>query len=154
MAASIVKMLAYNPRINFCDHLKETRMLEQLYSYIIHLLSAFVMIGVYTAVYLKITPFDEIALIRKGGVAAALSFGGTTLGFSLTVGSSILHSDSYTIFLMWTGAAAVVQILTYLFISKMLPSLNDDLNNNNVAMGAFMGSLSLIVGIINAACLS
>lgn len=129
-------------------------MLPQIYNYLIHLLSAFAAIGVFTVIYCKVTPFDEIALIRKGCVAAALSFGGATLGFAVTVASSILHSDTYDMFLMWTGFAAIAQIITYAFIARVMPHLNDDLSNNNVAMGALMGSLSLIVGIVNAACLS
>lgn len=129
-------------------------MLPQIYNYLIHLLSAFAAIGVFTVIYTKVTPFDEIALIRKGCVAAALSFSGATLGFALTVASSILHSDNYYMFLMWTGFAAIAQIVTYAFISRVMPHLNDDLSNNNVAMGALMGALSLIVGIVNAACLS
>ena len=35
----------------------------------------------FAAVYLKVTPFDELALIRDGNAAATLSFGGALIGF-------------------------------------------------------------------------
>lgn len=123
-------------------------------NYLIHLLSSFALVAVFSVVYTFITPFDELALIRKGGAAAALSLSGALIGFSITVASSIMHNDSYTTFLVWAGASALVQILTFAVLSRVIPSLNDDLNNNNVAMGGLMGAVSLMVGILNAACLS
>ena len=39
-------------------------------------------------------------------------------------------------------------------LTRMLPQMNEAIENNNVAMGGLMGALSLMVGMINAACLS
>jgi putative membrane protein len=86
-------------------------------------------------------------------VAPALSFGGATLGFSLTVASSILHNDSYPLFLAW-GGAGLAQLLTYALLARLLPALPAQLSSNNVAAGAFAGTVALVVGIINAACMS
>ena len=50
--------------------------MEAFYNYLIHLLSGLVMVALFAAIYLRVTPFCERALIRQGLVAPALSFGG------------------------------------------------------------------------------
>ncbi|GGP25598.1 DUF350 domain-containing protein [Silvimonas amylolytica] len=126
----------------------------QLYAYLLHLLTAFVLLLVFTFVYVKITPIDEFALIRRGVVAAALSLGGALVGFGLTLASAITRYDQYTVVFAWAISAMVIQLLTYAVVTRLLPQMNEALQNNNVAMGALMGSTSLTVGILNAACLS
>jgi len=52
------------------------------------------------------------------------------------------------------GAAMAVQLLVYGLVSRIMPEIHNELDNNNVAMGALLGGVSLTFGIINAACLS
>jgi putative membrane protein len=125
-----------------------------VYAYLLHLLSGCVLIAVFFAIYTWITPFDEIALIREGNMAAALSLAGAVVGFCLTLASSILHSDGYQMFLAWGVGAMVVQSGAYAAITRILPQMNGAIEHNNAAMGALMGTASLALGIINAACLS
>lgn len=126
----------------------------QAYAYAIHLLSGFVLAGVFFGIYTKITPFDEVALIKQGNIAAALSLAGALLGFSLTLWSSILHNDTFFLFLVWGIGAMIVQALCYAVISRSLPEMARAIEANNAAMGGLMGTASLSIGIINAACIS
>ncbi|MEK7883419.1 DUF350 domain-containing protein [Methyloversatilis sp. NSM2] len=127
---------------------------DQFYLYLKHLLSGLIMVGLFAAVYVRFTPFHEMPLIRRGCTAAALSLAGAILGFSLTVASSILHNDHYLMFVAWGTLAAVVQVAAYLLIERSLPEMKAAIEANNMAMGALMGTVSLVVGVINAACLS
>lgn len=127
---------------------------DQFYLYMKHLLSGLIMVGLFAAVYVRFTPFHEMPLIRRGCTAAALSLAGAIIGFSLTVASSILHNDHYLMFVAWGTLAAVVQMAAYLLIERSLPEMKAAIEANNVAMGALMGTVSLVVGVINAACLS
>lgn len=124
------------------------------FSYGIHFLSAFVLILGFAAVYLKVTPFDELALIREGNVAALLSFAGALLGFCLTLASSIAHNSTLPLVLIWAFGAMVVQVATYALLTRLLPGMNHAIETRNNAMGGLMGAASLVVGIINAACLT
>ncbi len=127
---------------------------DQFYLYMKHLLSGLIMVGLFAAVYVRFTPFHEMPLIRRGCTAAALSLAGAIIGFSLTVASSILHNDHYLMFIAWGTLAAVVQVAAYLLIERSLPEMKAAIEANNMAMGALMGTVSLVVGVINAACLS
>jgi putative membrane protein len=126
----------------------------QAYAYILYLLSGFLLLAVFFGIYTKVTPFNEVALIREGNVAAALSLGGALIGFSLTLASSVLHSNTYLLFIGWAVGAMIVQAASYAAITRVLPQMNAGIADNNVAMGVLMGTTSLTVGIINAACLS
>ncbi len=129
-------------------------MLEQIISYAQHLAAALVLFAVFKMLYLKFTPYDEITLIRAGNSAAALSLGGALLGFCLTLGSSLMHNDSLQKFIMWVLLAMIVQLLTFLAVTRIVRRGADQIAANNIAVGAYVGLLSLTVGVINAACLS
>jgi len=126
----------------------------QASAYALHLLSGCALLAAFFVVYTKVTPFQEVALIRQGNAAAALSLSGAGVGFCLTVVSSILHNDTFWTFFMWSLAAMLVQTAVYAALTRMVPNMNEAIENNNVAMGGLMGALSLMVGMINAACLS
>lgn len=125
-----------------------------LFAYAVHLLSAFALLFVYAAVYLKATPFDELALIRDGNAAAALSFGGALVGFCLTLASSIAHNSTLGEVVLWALGAMMVQLLAYAVLSRLIRGMAAAIENHNIAMGGLMGAVSLVVGIINAACLT
>ena len=128
--------------------------IQLIQGYLMHLLTGFALVGIFVLAYLRLTPFAEIRLIRKGCVAPALSFGGTLIGFSLTVASGIQHLPDYLDFLVWVAVAMLVQLAAFLLLSKALPEMKAALEANNVAMGALIGSISLAIGLINGACLS
>lgn len=126
----------------------------QGYAYLIHLLTAFILLGIFFAIYTRITPFNELQLIRRGNMAAAISFGGAMIGYCLTLASSIVHNDNFSMFLVWGAGALVVQAVTYAAISRMISNMSEAIEDGNTAMGTLMGTVSLAVGIVNAACLS
>ncbi len=125
-----------------------------LYNYLLYLFASVAMIAVFALVYTKITPYDEITLIKQGQLAAAFSFCGALLGFSLTLASSILHSDNFFAFAGWSGAAMAVQLVAYAGVAYLIPNIHQQLEQDNQAVGALLGGVSLTLGIINAACLS
>ncbi|MCB6183180.1 DUF350 domain-containing protein [Leeia sp. TBRC 13508] len=123
-------------------------------SYLVFLLSGFGLLLAFMLIYTKTTVINEFQLIKEGNIAAALSLAGAVLGFSLTLASSALHSNGIVPYLLWASVAMVIQLLTYLLVSRCFPTLNTELANNNAAMGLLVGTISLTTGIINAACLS
>lgn len=129
-------------------------MIDQIYGYLMHLFTGFALVGVFVVVYLWVTPFDEIALIRKGCIAPAASFGGTLTGFSVTVASGILHLPTYLGFLVWALVAMILQLLAFLVMKKAMPDMKEAIESNNIAMGMLIGGISLSIGLINGACLS
>jgi putative membrane protein len=48
----------------------------------------------------------------------------------------------------------VVQILAFVAVKMMIPSIGQDIVAGKGAQGFFLGTLSLAVGLLNAACMS
>ncbi|MDO4641313.1 MAG: DUF350 domain-containing protein [Neisseria sp.] len=128
--------------------------LEQYLIYLQYMLVGIAMTAAFAAVYLHITPAEEIRLIRNGNLACALSFGGAIVGFCLALASSISHSVSLPDFVLWGIGAALIQILVYFAATKIVRGANEELINNNVAVGTLFGAFSISIGLLNAACLS
>ena len=115
---------------------------------------ALLMLVVFAFAYLKITPARELQLIKNGNVACALSLSGAMIGFCITLVSSMLHSVGMLSFMIWGLAAAVIQILVYFAATHLIKDANQELLNNNVAVGVLFFGLSVSIGILNAASLS
>ena len=115
---------------------------------------ALVMLVVFAFAYVKITPARELELIKNGNLACALSLSGAMIGFCITLVSSMLHSVGMLSFMIWGFAAAVIQILVYFAATHLIKDANQELLNNNVAVGVLFFGLSVSIGILNAASLS
>ncbi|CAM3971981.1 DUF350 domain-containing protein [Bordetella tumbae] len=122
--------------------------------YLVYIVSALAMLGVFTAIYTAITRYNEFALVRAGNIAALLSFGGALLGFSLTVCVSIAVHATFVMFLVWGFAAMAVQIVVYAVVSRGIRGMNEAIEENNIAMGGLLGLISLSAGVVNAGCLT
>ncbi|NLR76084.1 DUF350 domain-containing protein [Leeia aquatica] len=124
-----------------------------LQAYLLYLLTAMALLFLFTLIYLKLTPYDELKLLRAGETAPLLSLGGAVLGVTLALASSIMHNDSYPLFLLWAGIAMLIQLLLYVALTRLVPDLKRAIADNNTGMAGLLGMASLAVGILNAACL-
>ena len=123
-------------------------------NYLIHLLLAAGLLIVFFIIYTRVTPYNEVLLIRQGNQAAALSLGGAILGFSATIASSLMHTADYQQFFAWAFGAMVVQLLAYVVATRLLRMSKDQIESNNTAFGGLLGAIALAIGAINAACIS
>jgi putative membrane protein len=123
-------------------------------NYALHLIAAGFLLCVFFQVYTWATPFDEMTLIRQGNVAAALTLGGAMIGFSMTVASGLVHTEALGSFLGWSAAAAAIQLLTYVLVTRLLHMSKEHIESNNVAFGVLLASISISVGAVSAGALS
>jgi len=123
-------------------------------NYALHLVAAGALLFVFFLIYTWATPFDEMKLIRQGNVAAALTLGGALAGFSMTVASGLLHTDALGTFVAWSAVAAVIQLFTYVLVSRLLHMSKQQIEGNNIAFGLLMASISVSIGAVSAGALS
>lgn len=115
--------------------------------------AAIAILAVFLTVYVFITPYREFALIREGNAAAAVSLAGAMLGVALPVATAVAVSHNLYIMVGWGVVASLVQLLAFLAARLAMPQLCADIPAGKVAAGIFLASISLGVGIINAACI-
>lgn len=116
--------------------------------------AALTLLAAFVAIYLFVTPYDEIRLIRNNNVAAAVSLSGAVLGFAMPIANVIAHSDTLLDLLVWGLIAGVIQLLAWGVARVALPTLKEDIAANRIAPAVFVAALSLTIGLINAACMT
>ena len=122
--------------------------------FLVYLAVALVLLAVFIALYVRVTPYREFALIREGNMAASFSLSGSILGFVIPLSSAVQHSVSLVDMAIWGLIAMLVQIAAFVAVKLMLPSITQDIPANKGAQGFFLGCMSLAVGVLNAACMS
>ncbi|MBI5107161.1 MAG: DUF350 domain-containing protein [Rhodocyclales bacterium] len=128
--------------------------LATLPNFLAYLGAAAVLLTAFIAIYLFITPYDEIRLIRENNVAAAVSLSGAVLGFAMPIANVIAHSDTLLDLAVWSVIAGLVQLAAWGVARVALPRLKEDIGANRIAPAIFVAALSLSVGLINAACMT
>ena len=130
------------------------KMLSLLPVFLAYFAVAVALITVFVLVYVNITPYDEVALIKDGNTAAAISLSGALFGFAMPIANVIAHSDTLIDLAAWGVVAGIVQIGAYLAARITLPHLAEYIPAGKVAPATFFAALSMTVGLINAACMS
>jgi putative membrane protein len=119
-----------------------------------YFLAAVVMLVVFLGLYVLVTPYSDLALIRAGNEAAAVSLGGAVIGFALPIAVAVAASHNLYVMVGWGVVACVVQLLTFTAARLALPTINQSIPQGNLASGIFLASLSIGVGVLNAGCIA
>ena len=122
--------------------------------FLVYLAISLLLLYLFVWLYIRVTPWAEMALIRAGNMAAAFSLSGAILGFIVPLCSAIQHSVSLIDMAIWGLFAMLVQIVAFVVVKLAIPSITRDIPEGKGAQGFFLGSLSLGVGLLNAACMS
>ena len=120
--------------------------LATLPNFLAYLGAAAVLLAAFVAIYLFVTPYDEIKLIRENNIAAAVSLSGAVLGFAMPIANVIAHSDTLLDLAVWGAIAGLVQLAAWGVARVALPTLKEDIAANRVAPAVFVAALSLTAG--------
>ncbi len=116
--------------------------------------TAVLMLAAFVALYVAVTPYSEIRLIRDGNEAAAVSLGGAVIGFALPLAVSVAVSHNLYAMIGWGAVAGVVQLFVFIVARLALPRINESIPQGRLASGIFLALLSIAVGILNAGCIA
>lgn len=108
----------------------------------------------YLAIYVRVTPYREFALIREGNAAAAASLSGSLIGFVLPLAAAVEHSVNVWDMAIWSAIALLVQLAVYLAVRLVIPDIPRHIPEGKVASGVFLGAASAAAGVLTAACMT
>ena len=132
--------------------------LQGLPHFFAYLIGALGLLVAFMYCYSRLTPHHEWTLIREGNAAAARAYAGSILGFTIPLYSAMANSVSYIDFILWGVIAFGVQLATFfglkLFLRQQGESLSQHINEGHQAYGTLVGSISIAVGLINAASMT
>ncbi len=128
--------------------------LKDLPNFLAYFGASLVLTAVFLFVYLWVTPHNEMTLIRGGNSAAAISLAGASIGFLLPLASVITHSRGVRDMAIWGIVALIMQIAGFFVVRVLVPGLPKHIEDGKLSIAILAATISLGIGIINAACIT
>lgn len=128
--------------------------LSGLPAFFAYFLTGMVLVGIFTAAYVRITPHDEFALIRQGNCAAVPALLGAVIGFMLPLTSAMRHGVNWIDFVIWAVIAACVQIAAFYTARWMMPDVATRIGGGEIVGGVWAGGIAIVFGMLNSASMT
>lgn len=106
------------------------------------------------ALYTRLTAHDEIALIRRGNVAAAISFSGAVLGLAIPLAFCLAASFGVWDVLIWGVVTLLLQLLALRVIEAVMQGMSHRIEAGELGPAILLFSVKLAVAAINAAAVT
>ena len=123
-------------------------------AFLLYFVLALILLALFVAIYTRVTPYREIALIREGNIAASISLSGALIGLVLPLASAIAHSVSPLDMVAWGVIALVVQLIVYAVTGALVPRFREAIEARRAAPATLLAALSVSAGILNAASMT
>jgi putative membrane protein len=121
---------------------------------LMHASVTLVMLVLGTALYALMTPHKEIALIREGNSAAALSLGGVMVGLAIPLAISLTASTSVIEILIWGAATIAVQLLVFRVTDMVLTGLPERIQEGEISAAVLLVGAKLATALVLAAAVA
>lgn len=105
-------------------------------------------------VYVRLTPWKELELIRQGNSAAAVALAGVMVGLSIPLAVSLSVSASIKDILLWGMATVVLQLLAFRAVDGLLNGLPQRIRDGEMAAATLLVGAKLATALILAAALT
>jgi len=119
--------------------------------FLLYFATSVALLVLFVAIYMRVMPHRELALIREGNVAAALSLSGALIGFVLPLASAVAHSVNPVDMVVWGVVALFVQLAVYAAVVRLVPHFREAIVAGRVAPATLLAALGVSVGVLNAA---
>lgn len=113
-----------------------------------------VLLAIFLVLHARVLRVREWDLIRHGNTAAALSVAGAAGGFALPLASAIVHSVSFADMVVWALVAGALQLACLAAMRLLRTDVGAALEQGDMAEAVVMAAAAMILGLLNAACLS
>jgi putative membrane protein len=106
------------------------------------------------AIYIWVTPYREVKLIREGNVAAAITLGGQILALAIPLGAMLAHSVNLADILLWGVVTVILQLIAFAAAAILVRHLPQAIERGEIASALVLAALQIAAGIFNAAAMS
>ncbi|MDG1826542.1 MAG: DUF350 domain-containing protein [Henriciella sp.] len=104
-----------------------------------------------STIYILLTPWKELALVRGGNGAAGLALAGAIVGLAIPIASCLASSLTYLDLLIWGAVSLLLQLLTYRIIDMILRDIPQRIQNDEAGAAIVLIASKLAVAMILAA---
>jgi len=122
--------------------------------FISHFGAAIFILIVAVYIYEKITPYDELELVKNGNTAAAISLSGGIIGLALPLAFCLNGSVNLIDLIIWGTVILIVQIIAFYVANLVIDDLSKRIENNEIGPAILLFSGKIAVSMLNAAAVA
>ena len=111
--------------------------ISSLPAFAVYFVTAIALLAIFLALYVLVTPYNELRLIREGNTAAAVSLAGAIVGYALPIAVSVATSHNIYVMIGWGVVACAVQLMAYIVARFALPQINLNIRKASLLPGCF-----------------
>ena len=128
--------------------------INNLFAFLLYFAGAIALFAAFLVAYTRVLPLHEWRLIREGNTAVALTLAGAMLGFAMPLAMAIARSESFADMAVWAGISLIVQLLCFGALRLAWHNASTALAQGDMAEAVILAALSVVLGLLNAACLT
>lgn len=121
---------------------------------LVHLATTTALLGVGIAIYVAVTPYREITLVRDGNIAAAIGLSGQALALAIPLAVMMAHSVNLPDIVLWGAVTLILQLIAFAAVAVVIRNLPAAIERGEIAPAVVLASAQIIAGILNAAAMS
>ncbi|MEM9842607.1 MAG: DUF350 domain-containing protein [Pseudomonadota bacterium] len=110
--------------------------------------TAGVLLLIASTIYVLLTPWKELALVRGGNGAAGLALAGAIAGLAIPIASCLASSLTLIDLLLWGSVALLLQLLTYRIIDMILSDIPSRIQNDEAGAAIVLIAAKLAVALL------
>jgi len=106
------------------------------------------------AIYIALTPYREIHLIRSGNIAAAIVLAGQMLALGIPLAAMMAHSVSVPDIALWGVVTVVLQLIAFAVVAIVIRDLPQAIERGQIGPALILATGQIVAGLMNAAAMS
>ncbi|MEE2746715.1 MAG: DUF350 domain-containing protein [Pseudomonadota bacterium] len=112
------------------------------------------MLGLGGVIYVLVTPYHEVELIKKGNSAAALSLSGALVGIGIPLSMAMAGSINALDIIIYGAVAITLQLICYKITDLLIRGLSERIEKGEMSAAIIMVGIKISIALINAASVS
>jgi putative membrane protein len=124
--------------------------LNAILSFLMYLGTAVILLGLFVAIYIRVTPYNDFEQIAHDNSAAAVVLSGAVLGFTFPLVAAIYFTQSLLEMVIWAAITCVVQLIVFVLLRRQAKRIEE----GHVSSAVLVATFSVAVGLLTAASIS
>ncbi|MDH3233627.1 MAG: DUF350 domain-containing protein [Alphaproteobacteria bacterium] len=121
---------------------------------LLHVAIALAILIIGTVLYVWMTPWEDLKLVRQGNTAAGIALGGIILGLGIPVAACIPGAVNHWDILFWGVITLILQMVTFKVLDLILSGLPERIEAGEIGAAVVLSAAKLAVAAIVAAAVS
>ena len=120
---------------------------------IIQFITCVALLAIGVIIYVRLTPFREREMVRRGNAAAGTMLAGAILALAIPLAAMLATSGTLLDVLVWGVVALILQLVTLGVVVLAMRNFRGMIEGGNIAAAITLAGAQIAVALLNAAAM-